>query len=710
MCRIKPHKKQKKQPEGKRSKRKEVLEVTSTDSLVPSRVRRKFNFFENSTRKLASDGRKKKKTRTKTKKKQKDNADEPESDEEDWNEYYAIEELVCELRKNRRTYFLTSFVDHGPEFNTIWPEKKVRWHARQSKTEHVFDNWLLTQEKGLPLLKENLVMEKESLKLPGALVIGKGGKPIATLKGKKLWPMGTVPKRKVAKSKGPKKRAPVKQKAVARGLPSANLKPLVHTGTGVLVGELELEGLHLNHGPQGGANISAVILSPKLESGLEQAGAEAILEAKAEESKSNLKPAEMGSSALQPEAPGLQTLANSATGNSRLPHSNTAAKVKRKRPSRRKGGKRSKVKPENGALKQIRVKNLEAKEAAFNMLHAFHASGSAFGRYPGKGKTTRKDIIKEIARRALVDTDQVESTNFLEFTHECTRKSQNVRGFFGKVVDEIESGIRESDPEMYRDTEPKDLVLKMLDASGRWLTPQIVSDAFVFLRVQPISIRQIQLILLQVAARVTWRPTPMRPTELTKSARATLVAALNKVDLVTEAVLMGNQVSSNDVRADGLVAVLLGARSEEIVKKITKRLSDWRELGVQVEAGIPQAKPAGVKSEKQSASGVSMSESEGALASGNFKVKSESSAGKSSPATPSGSPVLRLATGNFKVKSESSAGRSSQAKHSESPARTRVNTAEPATGSGIQADCEFATPRKVISAHADLLVVLTRTS
>ena len=106
----------------------------------------------------------------------------------------------------------------------------------------------------------------------------------------------------------------------------------------MLVGELELEGLHLNHGPQGGVNISAVILSPKLESGLEQAGAEAILEAKAEESKSNLKPAEMGSSALQPEAPGLQTLANSATGNSRLPHSNTAAKVKRKRPSRRKGG------------------------------------------------------------------------------------------------------------------------------------------------------------------------------------------------------------------------------------------------------------------------------------------------------------------------------------------------------------------------------------
>ena len=174
---------------------------------------------------------------------------------------------------------------------------------------------------------------------------------------------------------------------------------------------------------------------------------------------------------------------------------------------------------------------------------------------------------------------------------------QNIRNNFGEVMERLAGTLLQLAPELDADT--PDLALGLLESGCGWLSAIVVSDAFQFFRRQVITVRHVQLIVLHVAARVSWRNLDMK-----QSKRKALVSSLNKVHLVAQE-FIGNKVCSTDKGADGLVARLLADKSDKIVKAIKGLLVGWQKGGVDVEsaATLEEQKSAGTGEVTKSALG-----------------------------------------------------------------------------------------------------------
>ena len=491
-----------------------------------------------------------KKPKKMKKKKPEEPADPEESDEDDWKEYYAIRELLMEMFKYGRKWFVTGFLGEPDKFNTIWSEARVRWNAEHSNTLHVFDDWAVKRE-GFESAK-GIVLAKDSIRLPKAEVIGKGGATIGVLKGKSLTTWSKVSKKckKTGQSKQNPKKKSVKKKQHAVAVAREQADPVVNPTT---VAPKVL--------PQ---SMDGKSLSPTATT--EQRSPEQVVMTGGDSAPKSI-PVNIGDINQSPPTITGRCLpeegAKKGVKQAAVVHANTAAKLKLKKKKKKK-------------KEEIKGVRKTATDIAFPLLFDFFSQGKTLNCSLLSGNC-RKDIISVIAQHAIVVSGQ-DHLDFGKFRKECTRKMQNIRKNFGEVMERLAGTVLQLAPELDADT--PDLALGLLESGCGWLSAIVVSDAFQFFRRQVITVRHVQLIVLHVAARVSWRNLDMK-----QGKRNALVSSLNKVHLVAQE-FIGNKVCSTDKGADGLVARLLADKSDKIVKAIRGLLVGWQKGGVDVESAV----------------------------------------------------------------------------------------------------------------------------
>ena len=528
---------------------------------------------------------------------------EPEdSDEDKRKTHYAIGKLLMEFKVRDQTWYAVSFKGEDDKYNTIWTEKKVQWHAKQSGTEDVFAEWLVSREKFVSCESaKGIKLEGKSRRLPGAAVIGKGGAVLGVLAGKSLvkW----IPEETESKPKSVKKRKPVKKKAQVektKAVVSVEIMPSMPSmsgvslgpaqtnaaGTGESSGDPEIEKTHIGTADKeeketgGGVDRAEPV-------GVFNANASSRLGLK---KKEGTNAADRGESSGDPETEDIRIGKASKEeketegGVDRAAplgvfHANASSRLRLKKKEGTSKKQKKWRKASRGSESSPSGGKKDALSIAFPMLYALHSDGKVLGE--SRLTKSRGDLVSLIAVTAITRNNE-QTEDYVHFRGVCSRKMQNIRSLFGVEMDELVKHIETSAKELTADT--PDLALKMVESicgdkktESPWLTPHRVLKAFSFLQKQVVTVRQVQLIVLHVAVRLSWRKL-----ELDTVARNSRVTLLNKVHLLRQEAA-GNMVASTDTDASGMLAGLFAPKSKEIVAAVKRLLSEWALSGVPVE-------------------------------------------------------------------------------------------------------------------------------
>ena len=456
-----------------------------------------------------------------------------------------------------------SFPDEGSEHNTIWKADKAKWHAEHSETGHVLTNWYAKRDAGLTLSATDMVVGASTQYgrncLPGALVIGAGGKPIGMLTGKKMWPMSPV------------NAAPAKPKKSSVTKKRKNVQPPSSKPVLVSAGDFKFVSF-----PTCGA-LPSGSLTP-------------------------VRPDSSGSFA--PVRPGGSRSEDVPQAHVDVPYKKDSKHAGLKLVSTKvahfnaKGGLTKKVNKMKTPKKEEREMKTNIDTPIFlgyTMLQELQATGRVRELNCVKSTMTRKAVIGQIARH-VVNWAGATNEDLKTVRGQLIKKSQNMRWKWCRGVKDIRTDENFSTARTVATTPAVDLALELVQQD--WLQCRVVADLYCLPDPHLITVAHVQLLLLHVAVQIFWARLPIAEDSAQKKKR---VAMLNKVNLLGEEEdsdgEYGCKVAKEDTRVGGLVGLVLGDKDDQIRKKIQELLCSWKSNTSPTESGGGSADSEGVENE-----------------------------------------------------------------------------------------------------------------